>query len=172
MSRRDSFLFVFVCVVLNALVPAAASAQDELSSCKSSYGDASRTEKLEDNSKFYGTAEYPARIICDDMQFFADYAETFKTKDLVTAQGHVVYVSAGNRIAADRMANATLVPSEAIFQKDGRPVVYRLRGSKFDEQPVEIVRRGREQAAVSAGVNAGDKLAVRRPVPDLIRRKG
>jgi multidrug efflux pump subunit AcrA (membrane-fusion protein) len=81
-------------------------------------------------------------------------------------------MTATARIAADRMANVTLVPAEAIFQKDGRPVVYRLRGSKFDEQIVEIVRRGREQAAVSAGVSAGDKLAVRRPEPDLIRRKG
>ena len=81
-------------------------------------------------------------------------------------------MTATARIAADRMADTTLVPSEAIFQKDGRSVVYRLRGSKFDEQPVEIVRRGREQAAVSAGVSAGDKLAVRRPEPDLIRRKG
>jgi multidrug resistance efflux pump len=81
-------------------------------------------------------------------------------------------MTATARIAADRLPNVTLVPAEAIFQKDGRPVVYRLRGSKFDEQPVEIVRRGREQAAVSSGVSAGDKLAVRRPEADLIRRKG
>jgi multidrug resistance efflux pump len=81
-------------------------------------------------------------------------------------------MTATARIAADRLPDTTLVPAEAIFQKDGRSVVYRLRGSKFDEQPVEIVRRGREQAAVSSGVSAGDKLAVRRPEPDLIRRKG
>ena len=81
-------------------------------------------------------------------------------------------MTATARIAADRLPNMTLVPAEAIFQKDGRPVVYRLNGSKFDEQPIEIVRRGREQAAVSAGVASGDKLAVRRPDADLIRRKG
>lgn len=81
-------------------------------------------------------------------------------------------MTATARIAADRMPNVTLVPSEAIFQKDGRPVVYRLNGSKFDEQPIEIVRRGREQAAVSAGVRAGDQLAVRRPDAQFIRRKG
>jgi HlyD family secretion protein len=81
-------------------------------------------------------------------------------------------MTATARIAADRLANATLVPAEAIFQKDGRPIVYRLNGSKFDEQSIEIARRGREQAAVSAGVKPGDKLAVRRPEPDLIRRKG
>jgi LPS-assembly protein len=119
MFRRHSLLFLFVCVVLNALVPAVASAQDELSSCKSSYGDAARSEKLEDNSKFYGTIEYPARIICDDMQFFADYAETFKTKDLITAQGHVVYVSGGNRIAADRMEFNTKTRTGTFYNARG-----------------------------------------------------
>jgi multidrug efflux pump subunit AcrA (membrane-fusion protein) len=80
-------------------------------------------------------------------------------------------MTATARIAADRLPNVTLVPAEAIFQKDGRPVVYRLRGSKFDEQSIEITRRGREQAAVSTGVNPGDRLAVRRPEPDLVRKK-
>jgi HlyD family secretion protein len=80
-------------------------------------------------------------------------------------------MTATARIAADRMPNMTLVPAEAIFQKDGRPIVYKLNGSKFDEQTIEIVRRGREQAAVSAGVAVGDKLAARRPEPDLIRKK-
>jgi len=81
-------------------------------------------------------------------------------------------MTATARIAADRLPSVTLVPAETIFQKDGRPVVYRLNGSKFDETSIEIVRRGREQAAISAGVEPGDKLAVRRPEPDLIRRKG
>jgi HlyD family secretion protein len=81
-------------------------------------------------------------------------------------------MTATARIAADRLPNTTLVPAEAIFQKDGRSVVYRLHGSKFDEQPIDIIRRGREQAAIAAGVHPGDKLAVRRPDPELIRRKG
>ena len=74
-------------------------------------------------------------------------------------------MTATARIAADRLPDTTLVPSEAIFQKDGRSIVYRLRGSKFDEVSIDIVRRGREQSAVGAGVRAGDKLATRRPEP-------
>ena len=81
-------------------------------------------------------------------------------------------MTATARIAADKLPSVTLVPAETIFQKDGRPVVYKLNGSKFDETSIEIVRRGREQAAVSTGVNPGDRIAVRRPEPDLIRRKG
>jgi HlyD family secretion protein len=81
-------------------------------------------------------------------------------------------MTATARIAADRLPNVTLVPSETIFQKDGRPVVYVVRGSKFDEVSIEVTRRGREQAAVSAGVKPGDRLAVRRPEPEMIRKKG
>ena len=80
-------------------------------------------------------------------------------------------MTATARIAADSLPNMTLVPAETIFQHNGRPVVYRLRGSKFDEQPIEIVRRGREQAAVSAGVTPGDKLATHRPDAALIRAR-
>ena len=76
------------------------------------------------------------------------------------------------RIAADRLPNVTLVPAEAIFQHDGRSVVYRLHGSKFDEQPIQIIRRGREQAAVGAGVSSGDRLAASRPDADLVRSQG
>ena len=80
-------------------------------------------------------------------------------------------MTATARIAADRLPNVTLVPAETIFQHNGRPVVYRLRGSKFDEEPIEIARRGREQAAVSAGVQPGDRLATHRPDVALIRTK-
>jgi len=80
-------------------------------------------------------------------------------------------MTATARIAADRLPNMTLVPAEAIFQHNGRPVVYRLHGSKFDEQPIEIARRGREQAAISAGVAPGDQLASHRPDIALIRTK-
>jgi hypothetical protein len=40
----------------------------------------------------------------------------------------------------------------------------------FDETRIEVVRRGREQVAIASGVNAGEKLATRRPDADQIRR--
>ncbi len=74
------------------------------------------------------------------------------------------------RIATDRVPDVVLVPSEAIFQRDGSPVVYRLSGSAFDELRVQVSRRGREQAIVAAGLTPGDRVATRRPGADLIRR--
>ena len=79
-------------------------------------------------------------------------------------------MTATARIAAERVPNTLVAPSEAIFQHDGRPVVYRLNGSMFDEQRIEMSRRGREQVAIAAGVAAGDACA-RGPEPELIRRK-
>jgi multidrug efflux pump subunit AcrA (membrane-fusion protein) len=74
------------------------------------------------------------------------------------------------RIATDRVPDVVLVPSEAVFQKDGSPVVYVLEGSMFTEQRVQISRRGKEQAVVASGVAPGARVAARRPAADLIRR--
>jgi Cu(I)/Ag(I) efflux system membrane fusion protein len=79
-------------------------------------------------------------------------------------------MTATARIATDRVPAVLLAPTEAVFQRDGRPVVYKLHGSLFDETPIEIARRGREQVAVSAGVEPGDTVATRRPEADQIRR--
>lgn len=74
------------------------------------------------------------------------------------------------RIATDRIANVLLVPSEAVFQKDGSPVLYVLDGSMFVEQRVQVARRGKEQAVIASGVEAGARVASRRPDAGLVRR--
>ena len=74
------------------------------------------------------------------------------------------------RIPTDRVPDVVLVPTETIFQKDGRSVVYLLRGAAFEERPVEVTRRGRELAIIKSGVEPGDQVATRRPTADLIRR--
>jgi RND family efflux transporter MFP subunit len=78
-------------------------------------------------------------------------------------------MTATARIAIERSPDALLAPAEAVFQRDGRPIVYRLKGSLFDEQPIDVSRRGREQVAIASGVAPGDKIATRRPEPDQIR---
>jgi len=74
------------------------------------------------------------------------------------------------RIATERVPDVILVPSEAIFQRDGSPVVYVLDGSEFEERRIEIGRRGKEQAIVTKGVEPGDDVATRRPSVEMIRR--
>jgi HlyD family secretion protein len=72
------------------------------------------------------------------------------------------------RIATERVPDVVLVPAEAIFQRDGAPVVYRLDGSMFVEAPVTIRKRGREQAIIDSGISPGDRIATRRPSPEMV----
>jgi RND family efflux transporter MFP subunit len=74
------------------------------------------------------------------------------------------------RIATERVPDVILVPAESIFQRDGAPIVYRLDESEFVEAPVEVVKRGKEQAIIASGVKPGERVATRRPSPDMIRR--
>ena len=74
------------------------------------------------------------------------------------------------RIATQRVPDVVLVPSETIFQRDGAPIVYKLDRSMFVETPVAVRKRGKEQTIIDRGVGAGDRIATRRPQPDMIRR--
>jgi multidrug efflux pump subunit AcrA (membrane-fusion protein) len=75
------------------------------------------------------------------------------------------------RIATERIPDVVLAPAEAIFQRNGAPVVYKLDGSMFVETPVTLRKRGKEQAIIDTGVGPGDRIATRRPSPEMVRRK-
>ena len=83
------------------VVPQAAEAQD-LQNCSVAKGI--RTERRGDtHSLTYGSPDIPVQLDCKDMQFMANFVETFHDKNLVIAQGDVVFESSGTRISADRM---------------------------------------------------------------------
>jgi RND family efflux transporter MFP subunit len=72
------------------------------------------------------------------------------------------------RVAVDRVADAVLIPARAIFEKEGRSVAYvqRSRGG-WDERVVQIARRGQEQLVVREGVQPGERVALKDPIPPV-----
>ena len=80
-------------------------------------------------------------------------------------------MSAVARIATDLVPDVLLVPSEAVFQKDGHPIVYRLERGGFAERQVQIARRGRETSIIESGVAPGDRVATRKPAAEMMRGK-
>jgi multidrug resistance efflux pump len=72
------------------------------------------------------------------------------------------------RVAVDRVANAVLIPARAVFEKEGRSVAYvsRMRGG-WDERLVQIARRGQEQHVVRDGVQPGERVALKDPIPPV-----
>jgi len=107
-----------VCVSVLGVAAGHAAAQD-LSNCKIYQAQYSQAQRLEDVSRFYGSPDQAVRIDCDEMQFFADYMEILKQQDLITARGHVVFVSGDNRISADRMEFNTRTRTGTFYNAQG-----------------------------------------------------
>jgi RND family efflux transporter MFP subunit len=72
-------------------------------------------------------------------------------------------MSATARIAVDRVPNAILVPLEAVFNKNGRSLVYVFARGKFEERGIEVGRRGNGQIIAMRGLKAGERVALQDP---------
>ncbi len=79
-------------------------------------------------------------------------------------------MSATARIAVGTLPHVLLVPPEAVFVVDGRPVVYRWTRSRFEPIVVSVVRRGRDQVALASGVGPGDRVALKKPAEQSARK--
>jgi hypothetical protein len=65
-------------------------------------------------------------------------------------------------ITAQTLADVLWVPSQALFQRDGRPFVYLKTPTGFAPRDVTLVKRSESQAVLT-GVNAGDIVALSNP---------
>jgi len=72
------------------------------------------------------------------------------------------------RVAIDRVRDVVLIPVRAVFEKNGRTVAYvaSSRGG-WEERLLQIARRGQEQLVVGGGVKAGERVALKDPIPPV-----
>jgi HlyD family secretion protein len=77
----------------------------------------------------------------------------------------------GQRVQAelslDELSDVLSVPRQAIFEKDGRSVVYVGRGGRFEPVPVELGATGLGRVVVLEGLEEGDRVALRDPTRPL-----
>jgi HlyD family secretion protein len=70
----------------------------------------------------------------------------------------------GSRVRAvlqvEDIANAFSIPRQALFEKNGKKVVYRKRGGKFDPVEVTISTSSVGRVVVTKGIAKGDELAL------------
>jgi len=66
-------------------------------------------------------------------------------------------------VVVDKVANAIILPAQALFQKSGQNVAYVWHGGEFEERVVEVGRRSGDKVVVAKGISAGDKVALRDP---------
>jgi HlyD family secretion protein len=66
----------------------------------------------------------------------------------------------------ESQAGAFSIPRQAIFEKQGKKLVYRKHGSKFDAVPIEIGSSSAGRVVVTKGLKQGDEIALRDPTED------
>lgn len=72
-------------------------------------------------------------------------------------------MQANLRIATEHVANAVLLPSQALFHDAGLTVAYVVNGRKFSERTVDVARRSGDQLLIAKGVEPGERVALLDP---------
>jgi multidrug efflux pump subunit AcrA (membrane-fusion protein) len=72
-------------------------------------------------------------------------------------------MSGSGRIAVNRIPGSVLIPTAAVFTQPGTNVVYILSGAKFVPRSVVVGFRNEEQLAITSGLTAGEKVALKDP---------
>lgn len=66
-------------------------------------------------------------------------------------------------IVVDKVANAIYVPNQAVFEKDGKPVVYVKSANVFEPRFIKPMKRSESVLIVAEGVQPGEVIALTDP---------
>ena len=66
-------------------------------------------------------------------------------------------------IVVEKIPNAINIPAQAVFEKEGRPVVFVHSAKGFEERSVKLLRRSESTMVISEGLKAGEVIALSDP---------
>lgn len=66
-------------------------------------------------------------------------------------------------IIVEKVPNAINVPIQAVFEKDGKQVVYVKNGSRFEAREIKALKRSENVMIISSGVKAGETISMANP---------
>jgi HlyD family secretion protein len=72
-------------------------------------------------------------------------------------------MSASARVELEHLPGVMIVPSTAVFQRGHQTVTYVVMGSSVEPRSVTVLRRGRDQIAIAAGLREGERVATKEP---------
>lgn len=67
------------------------------------------------------------------------------------------------RVAVASIPDGVVIPTEALFRKSGRTIIYLKKGSKFEETVVDVARRSGDEVLVAKGLQPGEQVALKDP---------
>jgi len=72
-------------------------------------------------------------------------------------------MTTSNEVVMATLADTLFIPLEAVFEKDGKPIVYKMFGSSARPLEVGTGTKNSNYIVVSGGLEGGDKVALRDP---------
>jgi hypothetical protein len=66
-------------------------------------------------------------------------------------------------IIVEKIPNAIHIPVQAVFEKDGKPIVYVKNGNQFDERVIKPLKRSESTMVIAEGLKPGEVLALADP---------
>lgn len=78
-------------------------------------------------------------------------------------------MSASARIELNRITDVIVLPTSAVFTKEGATIAYVVGRGAPVSRPLTLAGRNRDQVAVSAGLSAGDRIALQDPTIEAAR---
>lgn len=75
-------------------------------------------------------------------------------------------MSASARVELEHLPGVLLVPTAAVFQRGHTATAYVADGSTFAPRLVTVLRRGRDQVAIAAGLREGERVATKDPAAE------
>lgn len=75
-------------------------------------------------------------------------------------------------IIVEKIPDALHVPIHAVFEKDGKPIVYVKKGDRFEERAIQALRRSESTMVIAEGLQEGEVVALADPYAKPGQKKG
>jgi hypothetical protein len=74
-------------------------------------------------------------------------------------------------IIVEKIPNALHVPAQAVFEKNGKPLVFVQKNGKFEPREIQLVKRSESTMVLAGGVEPGEIIAMADPTADKSDKK-
>jgi multidrug efflux pump subunit AcrA (membrane-fusion protein) len=68
-------------------------------------------------------------------------------------------------IIVEKIPNAIHIPSQALFEREGKLVVFVKTRSGFEQRPIKLARRSESTMVIAEGLKPGEVVAMADPQP-------
>jgi HlyD family secretion protein len=75
-------------------------------------------------------------------------------------------------IIIEKLPNVLHVPAQAVFEKNGKPIVYVQKGKNFQAREIQLVKRSETMMVLAGGVQANEVISLSDPTARADGKKG